>query len=79
MNKIRFLMLMCILGVAGIVNAQQQVGETMARNAAINTLYNKEDVLKRSSDTEIDTVYSFANNRSDVLMYEVVFKNKERR
>jgi len=27
MNKIRFLVLMCILGVAGIVNAQQQISE----------------------------------------------------
>ena len=38
MNEIRFLMLMCILGVARIVNAHKQVSEIEARNAAINIL-----------------------------------------
>ena len=33
------------------------------KNAAINTLYNKADVLNRLSDTEIDTVYGFTNNK----------------
>ena len=68
-------MLMCILGVAGIVNAQQQVGETEARNAAINTLRNKTDVLKVSSDDRIKTVNSLSNTNRDTLMYEVVFQN----
>ena len=35
------------------------------------------EVLQRSSNTEIDTVHSLSNNRSNVLMYEVVFKNKK--
>jgi len=37
MQKIIFLMVMCILLVAGKINAQQQVSEIEARNAAINT------------------------------------------
>jgi len=75
MRKISFLMVLCIIEIAKITNAQQQVSENEARNAAINTLRNKEDVLKRSSDTEIDTVYSFTNNKNSVL----TSKNKERR
>ena len=75
MNEIRFLMLMCILGVVGIVNAQQQVSEIEARNAAINTLRNKTDVLKVSSDDRIKTVNSINNANGDTIMYEVVFQN----
>jgi len=75
MRKKILLIVLCIIGIAGIVNAQVQVSKEEATNAAINTLRNKEDVLKRSSDTEIDTVFSFSNNRSNVL----TFKNKERR
>ena len=75
MNKIRFLVLMCILEVAGIVNAQQQVSEIEARNAAINTLYNKAGVLKVSSDDRIKTVNSLNNANGDTIMYEMVFQN----
>lgn len=75
MQKIKFLVSLCLLLIAGGVNAQQQVSEKEARIAALNTLRNSAEVLKRSSDTEIDTVHSFSKNRSDVLMYEVVFKN----
>ena len=75
MRKKILLIVLCIIGIAGIVNAQVQVSKEEATNAAINTLRNKEDVLKRSSDTEIDTVYSFTNNKNSVL----TSKNKERR
>jgi hypothetical protein len=76
MKGIQFLMILCMLLITKFANAQQQINENEARNAAVNTLYNKEDVLKRSSDTEIDTVHRFSNNRNNVLMYEVVFKNR---
>jgi hypothetical protein len=76
MKNIKFLIFVCVLSISTILNAQQQVSEKEARNAAINTLYSKVGILKRSSDTEIDTVYSFSKNRKDVLMYEVVFKNR---
>jgi len=75
MRKISFLIGLCIIGVAEITNAQQQVSKNEARNAAISTLYDKADVLNRSSDTGIDTVYGFTNNKSNIL----TFKNKERR
>jgi uncharacterized protein YggE len=75
MSRIQFLIVFSILWVTGIANAQQQVSKNEARNAATNTLHNKEDVLKRASDTEIDTVYSFSNSRSNIL----TFINKERR
>ena len=74
MKKINIIIILCILWITSTVNAQQQVSEKEARNAAINTLRSKAEVLKRSSaDTEIETVHSFSKNRSDVLMYEVVF------
>ena len=76
MKRIKILIILCILIVTVKINAQQQVSRTEAKNAAINTLYNKTEVLNRSADTEIDTVHSFSNSRSDVLMYEVVFKNR---
>jgi len=63
MSKIKFLMILCIIGIAGKINAQQQVSKVEVKNAAINTLYNKADVLNRLSDTEIDTVYGFTNNK----------------
>jgi len=75
MNKKRFLVLTCILWFAGIVDAQQQVSEIEARNAAINTLYNKTEVLKVSSDDRIKTVNSFSNANRDTIMYEVIFQN----
>jgi len=75
MSKIQFLMVLCMVGIAETADAQQQVSKNEARNAATSTLHNKEDVLKRSSNTEIDTVYGFFNNKSNVL----TFKNKERR
>ena len=75
MSKIKFLIVLNMLWITGIVNAQQQVSVNEIRNAAINTLYNKADILNRSSDTEIETVHIFSNSRSNVLM----FKNKERR
>jgi len=76
MSKKRFTTILCVLLIAGVTKAQQQVSKNEARNAAINVLYNKADVLNRSSNTEIDTMFSFSNNRSNVLMYEVVFKNR---
>ena len=79
MKRVKGLIILSMLLVAGGINAQQQVSKTEAKNAAINTLRNKAELLQRSSGTEIDTVYSFANSRSNVLMYEVVFKNQERR
>ena len=75
MNTKNILITWCVLLIAGFANAQQQVSKSEAKNAAISTLYNKEDVLKRSADTEIDTVYGFTNNKSNIL----TFKNKERR
>ena len=75
MSRIQFLIVLSMLLISGIVNVQQQVSKSEARNAAINTLYNKVNVLNRSSDTEIETVNSFSNSRSNVLM----FKSKERR
>ena len=71
MSKIKFLMVLCIIGFAEIANAQQQVSVVEAITAAINTLYNKEDVLKISANTK----HSFTNNKSNIL----TFKNKERR
>ena len=76
MRKISFLMILCIAGIMQITNAQQQVSKSETTNAAINALYNKADVLNKSSDTEIDTIHSFSNNRNNVLLYEVVFKNR---
>jgi len=76
MKKIRFLTVLSILLINGILNAQQQVSINEARNAAINTLYNKADVLNILFNTEIDTVHSLSNSRSNVLMYEVIFKNR---
>ena len=65
-----------IVLLINIINAQQQVSRNEARNAAISTFHNKAEVLKHSPNLKIDTVYSFFNNRSNVLMYEVVFKNR---
>ena len=76
MNKKKLLMILCILIVTWRINAQQQVSEKEARNAAINTLYNKAEILNISPDTEIDFVHSFSNNRNCTLMYEVIFKNR---
>ena len=76
MKKIKFLTVLSILLINGIAGAQQQVSINEAKNAAINTLYNKVEVLSRPFRTEIDTVHIFSNNRSDVLMYEVVFQNR---
>ena len=75
MKKLKSLIILCLLLITLIANAQQQVSKQEATIAAINTLYNKAEVLNRSFDTEIDTVHSFSNTRSNVLMYEVVFKN----
>ena len=67
MRKISFLISLCIIGIAGIVNAQQQVSETEAKNAAINTLRNKTEVLKVSQEETIKTVNSLSN---------ILFENK---
>ena len=75
MGKKIFIILIMLL-ITGIVSAQQQVSKSEARNAAINTFYNKIEVLVRSVNTEVDTIYSFSNSRSNILMYEVVFKNR---
>ena len=75
MGKIKFLMVLCIIGIVEITNAQQQVSETEARNAAINTLRNKTEILKVSSDERIKTVNSLSNANGDTIMYEVVFQN----
>jgi len=75
MNKKRFLIFTCILWFAGIVNAQQQVSEIEARNAAISTLRNKAGILKVSSDENIKIVNSLNNTNGDTIMYEVVFQN----
>jgi len=76
MSKIGLIMMISIVLLMNIINAQQQVSRNEARNAAISTFHNKAEVLKHSPNLEIDTVYSFFNNRSNVLMYEVVFKNR---
>ena len=75
MSNIKFLMVLCILGIAGKINAQQQVSKEEATNAAINTLRNKTDVLKVSLDDRIKTVNSLSNGNRDTIMYEVVFQN----
>jgi hypothetical protein len=75
MRKINFLIVLCIIGITKITNAQQQVSEIEARNAAMNTLYNKEGILRCSANTDIDTVHSLFNSRSNIL----TFINKERR
>jgi len=75
MKKIQILVIMCALYIGGAVHAQQQISKREAANAATNALYNKADVLNRSSNTEIDTIHDFLNSRSNVLLYEVVFKN----
>ncbi|MDR1180549.1 MAG: C10 family peptidase [Bacteroidales bacterium] len=76
MERIRFLIICNLLFVAGIANAQQKVSEKEAINAAINTLYNRTEILKRLDTPEIDKVHHFSDNRNNVLMYEVVFKNR---
>ena len=76
MKKVQILVIVFALCIAGVAHAQQQVSKSEATNAAINALYNKADVLNRSSNTEIDTIHSFSNSRSNVLLYEVVFKNR---
>jgi hypothetical protein len=59
MNKIRFLVLMCILGAAGIVNAQQQVSEIEARNAAMNMLNKDTTTTNKNIEREKKISYSF--------------------
>lgn len=76
MKKISLFIILIVLPFMRMVNAQQQISVNEARNAAIHTLHNKAYIVKRSSDTEIDTIYSFSNSRNNVLMYEVVFKNR---
>ena len=63
MNKMFFIIILCIVGIVQVTNAQQRVNREEVKNAAINTLYDKADVLKRLSDTEI----GFVNNKNDVL------------
>jgi len=75
MKKISFLIGLCIIGVIKMSYAQQQVSEIEARNAAINTLRNKTEILKVSSDDRIKTVNSLNNANGDTIMYEVVFQN----
>jgi hypothetical protein len=75
MRKIKILILICICSVLKNVEAQQQVSSKEAKNAAISTLYKKTDVLKKSSETSIKTVYNLSNRNRDTLMYEVVFEN----
>jgi len=76
MKKIRYLIIVCICLLLGKVIAQQQVSETEARNAAITTLYNKAEILSKSSNSNIETVNSFVNASGDTLLYEVVFQNR---
>jgi len=75
MKKNKLLVFLYFLLIAGILNAQQQVSKSEARQAAINILYKKSDVLRISYNTEIGTVHSFYNRNGDTLMYEVVFEN----
>lgn len=76
MKKTQILVIVCTLCIGGVTHAQQQVSKREATNAATNVLYNKANVLNRSSNTEIDTIYSLSKNRSNVLMYEMVFKDR---
>jgi hypothetical protein len=64
MNKIRFIILACILWIAGIVNAQQQVSENEAENAAINTLYNKAEILNTEIEPKLQII---KNNKKGVV------------
>jgi hypothetical protein len=75
MRKISFLIGLCIIGIAKIVDAQQRVNRIEVQNAAINTLHRKSELLKVSSDTVIKTVNSFRKTNGDILMYEVIFEN----
>jgi len=75
MSKIKFLMVLCIIGIAKITNAQQQVSETEAKNAAVNALRNKTEILKVSQEETIKSVNSLSNAKGDTIMYEVVFQN----
>jgi hypothetical protein len=75
MKTIKKIILVCTVFGVGITNAQQQVSEIEAINAAISTLHNKVQVLSKSAETEVKAVHSFSNTKSNVLMYEVVFEN----
>ena len=75
MRKISFLISLCIIGIVGKVNAQQQVSEREARNAAMNTLRNIMEILKVSQEETIESVNSLSNANGDTIMYEVVFQN----
>ncbi|MDR2979293.1 MAG: Spi family protease inhibitor [Bacteroidales bacterium] len=75
MRKISFLIILCIAGITQRTNAQQQVSKSEARNAAVNTLRNKTEILKVSSNENIKTVNSLSNTNGDTIMYEVVFEN----
>ena len=75
MKKVSFLMILCMFLITNFSNAQQRVSKEEVKNVAINTLYKKADILKRTSNTDIDTIHSFSNDKNDVLMYEVVFEN----
>jgi len=75
MGRNKILIILSMLLVVGIANAQQQVSENEARNAAVNLLYNKTEILKKLSDTNIKTVHNLYNKNGNVLIYEVVFEN----
>ena len=74
MNKIRFLVLTCILGIAGKINAQQQVSETEARNAAIDTVHN--DALQPISNFKRHSIYAelLGNSFFYSVNYDYLFR-----
>jgi hypothetical protein len=78
MKTIKILFFLCLLlHNIEIINAQQQVSEIEAINAAINTksYNNKLKTLSISSNNAtIDTVYNFSNS-GNILMYEVIFSD----
>ena len=69
MNRISFLMILCILGIVKTTNAQQLVNREEVKNAAINMLYKKSYILKTSSEARIEAINTFYNKSSDTLKH----------
>ena len=73
MKKVRFLVTLCILLIAGTANAQQQVSINEAKKAAVQSLNLRQNNGFTRDETNIKKVNTRQNEVKQTLMYEVIF------
>jgi|GEM_PF-2380730 len=77
MKKVRFLVTLCILLIAGAANAQQQVSINEAKRAAVQSLNLRQNNGFTRDETNIKKVNTRQNEVKQTLMYEVIFDEKQ--